>query len=64
MWFRNGPSQEEVEALERAADMARKDGDTEHEKALRQAAKFKRRQLREIEAGWTGTPVATFIDNI
>jgi hypothetical protein len=50
---------EEAEALERAADMAHEDGDTEHERRLRQAALFKRRIARERAAGFKGwSPMA------
>ena len=51
---------EEAEALERAADMAREDGDAVHEKRLREAALFKRRVARERAAGFNGWPVRTF----
>ena len=51
---------EEAAALERAAEMAREDGDAAHEKALREAALFKRRVAREHAAGFTGWPVMTF----
>ncbi len=57
--FRKSPT-EDAAALERAADMARQDGDTEHEKALRQAALFKRRLARERAAGFDGWPVCAF----
>ena len=50
---------EEAEALERAAEMARQDGDTVHEQALRKAALFKRRVARERAAGFEGwSPMA------
>ena len=39
---------EDAEALDRAADMARNDGDLEHERRLREAALFKR-SLAEID---------------
>lgn len=49
----------EAEALERAAAMALQDGDTEHAKALREAALFKRRVARERAAGYRGlSPMA------
>lgn len=51
---------EEAEALERAADMARDDGDHEHERRLREAALFKRRVARERAAGFDGWPVMAF----
>ena len=51
---------EEAAALERAADAAAEDGDTSHERALREAALFKRRVARERAAGRTGWPVAAF----
>lgn len=57
--FKNSPT-EDAEALERAADMAREDGDTEHEQALRKAALFKRRLARERKAGFDGWPVCAF----
>lgn len=50
----------EAEALERAAGMAREDGDIEHEKRLRQAALFKRRYARERAAGFKGWPTMAF----
>jgi hypothetical protein len=50
---------EEAESLERAADMARDDGDSVHEAALRKAALFKRRCARERAAGFEGwSPMA------
>lgn len=58
-WFRDTPTAD-AEALERAADMAREEGDTAHEKALRQAALFKRRVARERAAGFNGWPVCGF----
>lgn len=57
--FGQGPLAE-AEALERAADMARADGDHEHEKRLREAALFKRRVARERAAGLNGWPVMMF----
>jgi len=57
--FRQTPTQE-AEALERAADVARDENDTEHERSLRQAALFKRRLARERDAGFDGWPVCAF----
>lgn len=59
IWGQQNPLGE-AEALERAADMARVDGDAVHEKALRQAALFKRRVARERAAGFDGWPVMMF----
>lgn len=56
--FRQTPD-EEADALERAADMAHDDHDFPHEKALREAALFKRRVARERAAGFDGlSPMA------
>lgn len=51
---------DEAEALERAAEMARQEGDHEHERKLREAALFKRRCARERAAGFNGWPVCAF----
>lgn len=58
----SGAAKRDAEALERAADMAHKDGDTEHEKRLREAALFKRRVAREREAGFEGWSPMAFKD--
>lgn len=55
-------AQQDAEALERAADAAKADGDTEHEKRLRDAALFKRRVAREQAAGFTGWSPMAFKD--
>lgn len=57
-----GDAQRDAEALERAADMARDDGDLEHEKKLREAALFKRRVARERAAGFNGWSPMAFRD--
>ena len=55
-------AQRDAEALERAADAAKADGDHEHEKRLREAALFKRRVAREQAAGFTGWSPMAFKD--
>jgi hypothetical protein len=55
-------AQQDAEALERAADAAKADGDFDHEKRLREAALFKRRVARERAAGFTGWSPMAFKD--
>ena len=57
----NRVTQEEIDALEKAADQAYEDGDRAHYDALMASARFKRRQLREQRAGVRGS-VAVFIE--
>ena len=59
MRFLKKTPMQEAEALERAADMAREENDPTHEKALRQAALFRRRLARERAAGFDGYPICT-----
>jgi hypothetical protein len=55
------PTQENVDALKQAAYLADIEGDQAHAKALRKAALFEQRRLREHRSGCAG--VSLFMED-